>query len=319
MGKRAEYISIARAILIIMVVIGHTQTQLSFALPRNWITVFHMQAFFIISGMLFDSDKWKSKSIRDFIFRKIKTLLIPYVFFEFFGGIIEMVIYGSTHLNLNGIIYNAVTMNCNIGADWFLPTLFAAELVFFLLTKFSNKYVQGTVALIGVILIFYRPTNHYLIVLFRMVVAYVFVYTGNIFKQLFIAEYGKRKEIAFIIIAFLVTVAATATNGLISIWSLKLGNPIIFLVAGFAGSYMIIRISRHIHSSKLAYIGDHSLTIMGTHQIITDTVFGYLGIELTTPLTSLEAFAAIVLLELPIIPLFDTCVPFLIGKSKAHK
>lgn len=319
MGKRAEYISIARAILIIMVVIGHTQTQLTFVLPRNWIAVFHMPAFFIISGILFDNDKWKSRSIRDFILRKIKTLLIPYVFFEFFGGIIEMVIYGPTHLNLNGIIYNAATMNCNIGADWFLPTLFAAELVFFLLTKFSNKYVQGIVTLIGTILIFYRPTNHYLIVLFRMVVAYVFVCAGNIFKQLFTAEYGKRNEIIFIIIAFLATVAATATNGLISIWSLKLGNPIIFLVAGFAGSYMIIRISRYIHCSKLSYIGDHSLTIMGTHQIISDVVFGYFGIELITPLTSLEAFAVIFLFELLIVPLFDTCVPFLIGKSKPNK
>lgn len=317
--KRLDYISICRAILIVMVTIIHVQTQQSFALPRNWINVFVMPAFFLISGLLFDNEKWKKKTIREFVSRKFKTLIVPYIFFEFLSGTIKMIAYGTDRINLNGIIYNTITMNCNAGADWFLPTLFVSELMFFLLTKYLNKYIKLAVALLGVFFLFFLPSSHYLLVLVRMYIAYIFIYVGNISKKVFTAERGLAQDITLIVITFLITVAATATNGLISIWSLKLGNPIIFLIAGIAGSYMIVRVSRIIHSSKLSYIGDHSLSIMGTHQIISDILFPFFGIELVSPFPSLRAFIAIILFELPLVPLMDKYVPFLIGKTKPNR
>ena len=36
---------------------------------------------------------------------------------------------------LKAIIYGIFTIHCHIGADWFLPTLFLAEILFYFFAK----------------------------------------------------------------------------------------------------------------------------------------------------------------------------------------
>lgn len=148
--NRQRYIDIAKGILIICVVIGHVlnfEYSITTAI-KTIIYTFHMPAFFIISGLLTNVNKWKNQSLGDFIKRKIKRLIIPYILFEIIGGIIQIFLYGFAAVNPVGILYGIVTIHCSVGADWFLPTLFFAELLMLFCTKIlgnccSNRFYLG--------------------------------------------------------------------------------------------------------------------------------------------------------------------------------
>ena len=135
--ERKKYIDVAKGILIISVVIGHV---ISFeyiitATIKTFIYTFHIPAFFIISGILINPNRLQNLSFKEFVSRRIKRLIIPYILFELIGGIFQIFLYGSDKISFVGILYGLFTMHCNIGADWFLPTLFVAELLFYIMIK----------------------------------------------------------------------------------------------------------------------------------------------------------------------------------------
>ena len=75
-SNRLDYIDSAKGIGILLVVIAHinyTQQLLTI------IYSFHMPLFFAISGLLFDSSKYQN--FKDFLTRKIRTLICPYILF----------------------------------------------------------------------------------------------------------------------------------------------------------------------------------------------------------------------------------------------
>lgn len=74
MVARNEIIDIAKAIGIILMVIGHTRCP---EYLRHLIYLFHMPLFFLFSGYFFNQKYLHDK--RMFIKKKIKSLYLPYV------------------------------------------------------------------------------------------------------------------------------------------------------------------------------------------------------------------------------------------------
>ena len=74
---RMNYIDVAKGIGIILVVFAHVNYT-----PEVLVFIysFHMPLFFLISGMLFDKNKYPD--FISFFKRRIKTLFIPYVIYE---------------------------------------------------------------------------------------------------------------------------------------------------------------------------------------------------------------------------------------------
>lgn len=65
MEDRIEYVDYAKAFLIILVVLGHelnyanpAYSIIPYAFLHGFINSFHMPAFFIITGILFNTEKW---------------------------------------------------------------------------------------------------------------------------------------------------------------------------------------------------------------------------------------------------------------------
>ena len=92
MTKRLTYIDITRAILIAMVVFGHILNYanpqydiIPYTLAQEFMNSFQMPAFFILSGMLTDGEKWRGRSVGAYFVHKTRTLLVPYLFFECLG------------------------------------------------------------------------------------------------------------------------------------------------------------------------------------------------------------------------------------------
>ena len=81
--KRLEYIDIAKGILIILVVLGHLFPE---GYLREWVYGFHVQAFFILSGICVNYSKIYMSDFQKFLRKKLTTIIIPMLLFEFFGG-----------------------------------------------------------------------------------------------------------------------------------------------------------------------------------------------------------------------------------------
>lgn len=75
--ERDKKIDYAKAILIILVVCGHC------GIFRDFDYLFHMAVFFMISGYCINEKYYNSFSgVKSFIFKKIKSLYIPYIAFN---------------------------------------------------------------------------------------------------------------------------------------------------------------------------------------------------------------------------------------------
>lgn len=87
MTKRISYIDNTRAILIALVVLGHILNYANpkydivpYVLVQQFLDSFHMPAFFILSGMLTDGDKWRGRSVGSYFLHKAKPCLFRICF-----------------------------------------------------------------------------------------------------------------------------------------------------------------------------------------------------------------------------------------------
>lgn len=148
MTERISYIDNTRAILIALVVLGHILNYANpkydivpYVLVQQFLDSFHMPAFFILSGMLTDGDKWRGRSVGSYFLHKAKTLLVPYLFFECIAILYKHFVLRSVSI-AEGLRL-MLTFRCNIGADWFLPAMFAACALYCLYIRFPKKTCVG--------------------------------------------------------------------------------------------------------------------------------------------------------------------------------
>lgn len=317
---RIVYYDTAKAYLIFLVVLGHIliilnpgYDKLHFIAIQSFIYAFHMPAFFILHGILFNNEKWKKRAAKEFILKRAYTLLVPYLFFETIG-IIWKWILGSQDI-LTGL-YNMVTVRCNVGADWFLPAMFLGSLLYLVYVKFGN-YVWATVsAIASFILPLFMSESQIFIVVGRGLLAYGFIMIGHAGRQFFQSE--KTKKILNMFLALIIT-GIMALVGLKwggnDIYSCMINNPVILIIGGISGTYLITGFSRLLQLHVFSCIGRHTLTIMGTHQLV---IYAWSGIALQSSendiIRGLLLLLIIIAFEIPVVFIIEKYLPFLVGK-----
>ena len=115
MANRIEWLDIAKATAIILMVLGHTSIPSSLS---NFIWAFHMPLFFIASGW---TTNWEKYSIIKFSLTKSRTLLVPFVVYSVIVLAVQNAI-GEGNINdwlRNGWVAYAL---------WFIPVLYLALL-----------------------------------------------------------------------------------------------------------------------------------------------------------------------------------------------
>ena len=76
MNRRLIHIDIAKGILIIFVIMGHTDFGESLNIMHKLILWFHMPAFFIISGLFFENS---NQSLTNNLYKKyVQRYVVPY-------------------------------------------------------------------------------------------------------------------------------------------------------------------------------------------------------------------------------------------------
>lgn len=155
--QRSIGIDTARGIAIILMVIGH-------AAAPEWLNKlifgFHMPLFFLLSGYLFNREKWLSLGFSSFAKKRAKDYLVPYFVLAAVNLLLQLVIE-FRHAGLSEIVrhigksaFAIVYANGRgmplCGQLWFLPCLFVSSLLLYGLMRIERRWLRALLCLLGV-------------------------------------------------------------------------------------------------------------------------------------------------------------------------
>jgi fucose 4-O-acetylase-like acetyltransferase len=320
MKKRIAFFDIAKGIGIICVILGH----LGFG--SRIFSTFHMPLFFLISGYFYKYSKNK-----DFISKKAKQLLIPYLFtgiciiiLDFAKKFAEHLISGTKIILdydiltlLYGSGYKTIEIfGINIGAIgaiWFLLALFEALVII----NITNNIKFQPIIIVAIATVGYYSAK-YIWLPFSIqagMLASLFVYIGMLVKKLNLSEKMNEKHINTILtlIAFSIWGLGIIFNVKISMVQNVLSHGIISIIVAICGTYSVIQISKlieNIHIFKtdklLKIIGENTLIILCFH-LIELNIFPWHMIKLIIHNSYISKFM-IVFLKILWLTLTTVCV-----------
>ena len=341
---RIEWIDICKTIGIIWVIMGHV------IVPKSldvWIHSFHMPLFFILSGLCFN--EIKHTKISEFFVSRFKTLIIPYIIFSIILYYVWIMVLQISNYepirNFNNLmtcmIKPATTTSCYGAVNWFLPSLFIVEIVFFIICKVSkkSKKIIGVVLfLIFIVAYLYPKFISYRIpfAIDSSIMGLFFYGLGWLFKSIpfdkikIIIRKNLCLSLFIIILAFILINPLIIINKMTNMRNLVFGNYSLFLINSVSVSLLFIFLSIYIDilSNKvkmfnvMKIIGNHTLVIL-----LFNPIFARLYLLLTNnnemiKNTYLLVFnniivSIIILIICVLISIFiNKFMPFLLGKKK---
>ncbi len=290
-SERFEVLDIAKGIGIFFVVFAHINSTPALL---AYIYSFHMPLFFMISGMLFNKEKYPHFSC--FIKRRIKTLICPYVLFYIASLCIVFLLQcatkGFSWTLLHKFYENFLQMFLSQGSAkvinaplWFVPCLFAVEIVYYFVSKIKGRYNIVIIAVSSVLTFCgwllesgYLPFDNKILPwsLDSALFALGFYAFGNLtygkvkyaVKKIEENKYRTLIAVTSVILCAIMLVPLVRLNGKISLGSKVLNNGFLLYASGLIGTAGIISASVLLKKSKLLkFCGLHSFYIMATHYI----------------------------------------------------
>ena len=146
LSVRQEYMDIFRGFGIILMVMGHVNFGSRFDF---FIHAFHMPMFFVISGFFFPSAM--DVTLSNFVRKKARTLLFPYIVFGLCHYLINLLLYPEKGIDpLMHLLFVNTTNMPIAGALWFLTALFLTECFYFLINRYISNEVIKHIIIIGI-------------------------------------------------------------------------------------------------------------------------------------------------------------------------
>lgn len=272
--NRDSTIDMMKGLGILLVVIGHVSEN---TLINKWIYSFHMPAFFFISGCVCHISKEKS----DFLKKKVRSLLIPYLILSIttfsYWATIERSIRGQEHIAIIGQligIFIAQGGNQNYTYNivmWFLPCLFICEITFYAIRKLIHKKILICFTLLILSMLGFTIGQY---IKFRlpwsmdtMLIAIVFYGAGYL-------SYEKIKDYKFNVtiknLIFLTTLSMIHIYFVLQFYAGcdMNGNfySRYFFLCSFGGIGFMYMSAKMINLKLIKYLGINSLIIMGIHE-----------------------------------------------------
>ncbi|MBR2810467.1 MAG: acyltransferase family protein [Solobacterium sp.] len=317
--KRVGTYDIAKALLILLVILGHVLQYanpgyaiLQYALVQNWISSFHMPAFFLLSGYLFNEEKWKKASFMAFVRKRLYTLMIPYICFETIGLVYKALVLHSQTIG-EGFV-KMITLQCNVGADWFLPAMFLAQIVFLLVIKTVSRNYLWFFIVPCMCAAWVFPTGALWRVLCRSVLALGFLLTGLVLQKHVKPRENSLKRNAALLSFLLTSMLSLVIFKYASIdfYFCQIDHPLLFFLAGVSGFMMVLSAVTWLGKNCfLSWLGKNTLVIMGTHQLVLYTVPAS-----SSMVWVVGIFGSIIMLECIIVYLSERYAPILVGRIR---
>lgn len=328
--KRILWIDVLRGIAMFLVVYGHTSQN---AEIKKYIYAFHMPLFFIISGMT--SAFQKSITTKEFMKKKMKTLLVPYFLLNilmfpitYYNGNIGAVKKQTIYEYIIGILYsnNLGSYDAPANATWFITTLLLTEALFFFMRKcFKNEHelslgvgILGTVGYVNSISTNkYNGPWHMQVVLTAIVFYYMgYIFMKNIDKVQEIFD-RKLKTVLYSLIMFVIGMIFAKLNTRVSLTADKYGSILYFYIASLSLSFSLVIFAMRFLNIKLIvtkYIGQNCILWIAVQIPIIRLI------QKVYPIVKIEKYAFIlaIVVYLAIIPIslfINKFFPFICGKK----
>lgn len=283
--NRNVVIDIIKAIGIISVVLSHTFDYGT--RPRNFLFIFHLPLFFIVSGYLYKN----SKDPWSFIGKKLSSFLKLYllyniIFLVFHNLFFKMgILENSSLYNLRDFVVNFLNFflfqssESFSGPMWFVPVLFVSLVIYNFITHFiyrenifKSEIYRTWAVVFCALLGFYLNSRHINIGLNYQSCFLImpFIHFGQLFKLYFKDKIKPDIVISIFLllnsIGFFMNVGGSVDIAFGYYW-----HPILFFIIPTALVYVIYTFSYYVShreniiSRVLAFIGCNSFHIMALH------------------------------------------------------
>ena len=262
----------AKGIAIICIVIGHSYSYHvgngSLLIP--YLYSFHVPIFFVISGILYA----QRSSIQLNIWKKIKELIIPYVFW----GAVYQVCLGGLSIIGGASFQQQVSsrvstwLQLTSGAMWFLPTMFISTVLFQISSKLNNMMFRLSFCIIAFVIGVVAPHNSVTAeTLWRGLIGFSFMTIGYYGSAIF----TKRVRWYVWVILLILDVVIIHYYGTANFATRSFGIIPIYLIVSLLGSWLCVVGCNGLESTHLDHkrymlkqLGRYSIVILCTHQII---------------------------------------------------
>lgn len=274
--ERLEYIDIIKGVTIYFMVLGHSYSEGNGEYIMRWIYSFHMPLFFITTGVLYGM---RNKTSMTFdLKKKVRTLLFPYLFwgtiYQIFLASLKIMGGAPIKETLYQNLVNVITITGS--SMWFLPTMFGAFLVFFLLRCFiiNNKVlITGSTLIMLLGIINASASNEFSIIVARILVGAGFISIGYFLEKMYNKEISMWLLIIFTIVHIFISMIVEP----VSMVSLTIGNPIIYILMSSLGTFVVYEWCKKIKvDSKVGLLlslwGRNSLKILCLHGFVIQVI-----------------------------------------------
>ena len=309
MGRnRVDYIDIAKGLGMLAIVWGHI---LLFKYSCRVVYGFHIPIFFILSGMCFNHKKYST--VGEFISRRVKTLLVPYVVFSLVTWFIYILGVLFTHNDtMKNCWYYLLQTVLAQGSDgylghnvalWFVPCLFVVEVLYFLIAKLSDGiiFIICLLCLIVGVMLSRRFYNFTVLPwsIDSALVAIPFYALGNLtIKRLShdkILNYVDSNIFKCVFVSTILTIIyllSVQNNGYVSMGHNNLGKHVwLFFLNAICGSISTILFSIVLGSFLnrgwinkpilfIRWLGKNSFNVMAVHMPLRTIILVFLGLFL---------------------------------------
>lgn len=332
MKKRIAWIDTARGIGILFVLLGHI---LLYEKTNIYIYSFHMPFFFFLSGYLANYEK--SITAKEYIAKKIRTLIVPYLFFVTAGNMYSCCLrpkFEHKEVDFSNFWSNEFLLNgeCGFNAPvWFLVTLFIIETTMFIVCNGKSRDMNTLLLFSFIAGLLFAPTNFdYTFKLNVAIVAAPFFILGNIVKNKNIIQTICDDRVLLfksLIVFAAINYIFTIKNDNISFYYNRYSNVVYMYIAAIAGVMFWCLISYKLNNSRLLeYYGENSLVLLSTHYFIYDLfdylynkVIIYANFSLNHFWVYIFKFIFTLILVVPLITLFNKLLPKTIGKVSKNE
>ena len=260
--NRDSSIDISKGIGIILVVWAH---QFGICPIHDWIYLFHMPLFFFLGGCFI-----KNESYPVFLYKKTRTLLVPFIFFYLSSLILKIILYrlreGNFDFMTHGYFFSTSSINFPL---WFIVCLFIAINIYYFIRKFRYEAVKAvlvTVSFCIACLLYYKNVK-LPVFLTQALLAIGFIYLGEKFYKARLSNI-RLFWITLITLPFFVFAGIKGIK--VDMGGLVIDkNFMLFLLPAFSGIGLTLLISRLICKYKganvLQSLGRFSLYIFALH------------------------------------------------------
>lgn len=263
-----------------LVILGHTN-----GIPSALHTIiysFHMPLFFIISGLVFNKEKYSACSVLTFIRHKGRQYLLPYFVFSFANLVLVYlwnIVFYRTSLSLSQILsYIKGILYCYANTDhmpncspiWFLMCLFWASILFYLINKYAKKHATF-IAVISMLISY----TLYLFVDIRLPWNLPTAFMAVFFMQIGLEMQQKQFHHKYIVAFFFAVgvFSALLNNSVVGLNENTYGNLLLFLLSAILLSVALITTCRSKALSNcrcFSWLGEHTLLIIGFNYFLRD-------------------------------------------------